>query len=51
MTRFSKATAATKQRSGFLIEIAPPRFTLFFPKKQRSFPQADIGLPAVTVNL
>ncbi|WP_206749731.1 hypothetical protein [Synechococcus sp. N5] len=51
MTRFSKATAATKQRSGFLIEIASPGFTPFFHTKKRRFPQAEVGSPAVTVNL
>jgi len=51
MTRFSKATAATKQRSGFLIEIASPRFARFFHTKKRRFPQAEVALPAVTVSL
>jgi len=51
MTRFSKATAATTQRSGFLIEIASPGFALFFHKKQRCFPQVEVGLQAVAVNL
>jgi hypothetical protein len=51
MTRFSKATAATEQRSGFLIEIASPEFTPFFHTKKRRFPQTEVGSPAVTVNL
>ncbi|QNI61250.1 hypothetical protein SynTAK9802_00956 [Synechococcus sp. TAK9802] len=51
MTRFSKATAATEQRSGFLIKIASPGFTPFFHIKKRRFPQAEVGSPAVTVNL
>ncbi|QNJ03792.1 hypothetical protein SynPROSU1_02196 [Synechococcus sp. PROS-U-1] len=51
MTRFSKATGATRQRSVFLIKIPLLRLAHVFHRKPGFFPQAEAGLPDVTVNL